>query len=490
MSYPGLRDFIGLINEKKELERINGVDWNLEMGAIVEIIYREGKAPKPAIIFDQIKGYPEGFRTMYGMLGSPWRLAKTLGLPEDTGSLMQLHQAWYQRHGEIKPVKPKVVKTGPVMENTDTGEKINVLKFPVPQCHDKDGGRYLGTAHAVITKDPDTGWINLGTYRVMVVDKDRLALHSTSGKHGNMMNQKYFSRGLNVPIAIAAGLEPALWWQSCQADTPWGTSEYDMAGGVMGEPIEVIEGPYSGLPIPAQAEIVIEGEIHPGEYADEGPFGEWHGYYGNRGLKSVREPVIRVNAVHYRNDPILTCSQPSMPPHTFSMMLAVADSVAIRARLEAYGIPGIKAVWTHFTGSGGLFNVISLEQMYSGHAVQAGMVAAQFSPEMGAYTVVVEEDIDPTNLEQVLWAMVTRAKLDKQIHIVPGCHTNNVNPTLSPAEKMNGEKQRMVTQARVVIDACRDLSWKEDWYPMARMEPGLRTDVFNKWQALLNKFVG
>lgn len=489
MDYLDLRTFLNIMESQGELHHINKASWKLEMGAIVEIIYREGKTPRPAVIFDEIQDYPQGFRTLYGTLGSTWRIAKTLGLPEDETRPMQVHNNWFKRHNDIQPIKPKFVNNGPVLENTATGNDIDLLKFPIPYSHEHDGGRYIGTAHAVITRDPDTGWLNLGTYRVMVVDKNRLALHATSGKHGNIVLRKYFERGQAMPITIAIGLEPALWWQSCQADTPWGTSEYDMAGGIMGRPVEVIEGLSPGLPFPAHAEIVIEGEMYPEEYASEGPFGEWHGYYANRGLKPVREPVIRVKAIHHRDNPILTCSQPSIPPHTFSLMLAVADSVAIRSRLEHYGIPGIKGAWTHFTGSGGLFNVISLEQLYSGHALQAGMVAAQYSPEMGAYTVVVEDDIDPSNLEEVLWAMVTRSRLDRQIHMVQSCHTNNVNPTIPPAEKMNGEKLKLVTSARVVVDACRDISWKEDWYPIARMSPELRANTIEKWQSYLAKLL-
>jgi UbiD family decarboxylase len=489
MSYLDLRDFLEIVEKQQQLQRISEASWDLEMGAITELIYREGKSPKPVLLFDNIPGYPKGFRTVFGMLGSTWRIARTLGLPENQIETRQVHENWYRRHQDIKPIKPIIVKKGPVLENTDTGDHIDIFKFPVPRFHELDGGRYIGTAHSVITRDVDNEWVNLGTYRVMVVTKNKLALHTTSGKHANIMAQKYFALGKVMPVTIAIGLEPALWWQSCQADTPWGTSEYDIAGGIVGKPIEVIEGLYSGLPFPAHAEIVIEGEIHPEEYADEGPFGEWHGYYGNRGLKSVREPVIQVKAIHYRNDPILSCSQPSVPPHTFSLMLAVADSVAIRARLDQYGIPGIKGAWTHFTGSGGLFNVISLEQLYSGHALQAGMVASQYSPEMGAFTVVVEQDIDPANLEQVLWAIVTRTRLDRQLHIIQGCHTNNVNPTIPPFEKMNGETLRLITSARVVIDACRDISWKDQWYPIATMSDDMRSKTMAKWNSILSNLL-
>jgi 4-hydroxy-3-polyprenylbenzoate decarboxylase len=373
------------------------------------------------------------------------------------------------------------------MENVLTGDSINTLKFPIPRFHELDKSRYFGTAHAVIQKDPETGWVNLGTYRVMVVNKNTLALHATPGKHGNIiMYDKYFSKGKPMPVAIAVGMDPVLWWLSCQRDTPWGTSEYDAAGSIKGEPIEVIKGDYTGLPFPARAEVVVEGECVPGDWVDEGPFGEWHGYYGNRGLLTVPEPVIRVKAIYHRNNPIFTCSQPAVPPHTFTLMLAVADSVSIRRRLENFGIPGIKGVWAHYTGSGGLFNVISIEQLYSGHAREVGLIASQYPAEMGSYTVVVEDDIDPSNLDQVLWAMATRARLDRQIQILPGCHTNNVNTAIPLKEKRSSEKAVPLTAARVVIDACRDLSWKDDWYPIARVSPELRTQLLEKWKSVFS----
>jgi 3-polyprenyl-4-hydroxybenzoate decarboxylase len=153
--------------------------------------------------------------------------------------------------------------------------------------------------------------------------------------------------------------------------------------------------------------------------------------------------------------------------------------------LENFGIPGVKAVWSHYSGSGGLFIVVSIEQLYSGHARQVGLIASQYPAHMGAYTVVVEEDIDPSNLDQVLWAMVTRARLDRQIHILPDCHTNNVHTAIPPAEKMAGDRQRPLTAARVIIDACRDLSWKEDWYPVARISPEFRTKITEKWEVIL-----
>jgi len=490
MGHTDLRDWLKEVENRGQLKRINGANWDLEISSLVELVYREGKDPKPAILFDEIPGYPKGFRTLFGMLGSTWRIAKTLGLPEDRIDRLGITDNWYKKARELGSIPPRVVNTGPVQENAFTGNQIDVLRFPIPRFHELDRNRYVGTAHAVIQRDPDDGWINLGTYRVMVVDGNRLALHATPGKHGNIMTyEKYFARGEVMPIAIATGLDPVLWWLSCQTDTPWGVSEYEAAGAIKGEPVEVIKGPYTGLPVPAHAEIVIEGECHPGEFADEGPFGEWHGYYANRGLATVPEPVIRVKAIYHRHHPILTCSQPAVPPHTFTLMLAIADSVAIRRRLEAFGIPGVQAIWAHYTGSGGLFNVISIKQLYSGHARQVGLIASQYSAEMGSYTVVVEEDIDPSNLDQVLWAMVTRSRLDRSIQILPHCHTNNVHPAIPPGEKRSTEEGKPLTAARVVIDACRDLSWKQDWYPISRISPELRKEIEGKWESILSELI-
>jgi UbiD family decarboxylase len=487
MSHIDLRDWLEEVQNNGQLKCVNGAGWDLEMGSIVEIIYREGKDPKPTVLFDEIPGYPKGHRTLFGMLGSTWRIAKTLGLPEDRIDCLGIADNWYKKARDLRPLPPRFVNSGPVMENTITGDQIDVSKFPIPRFHELDRNRYLGTCHAVIQRDPDDGWVNLGTYRVMVVDRNRLALHATPGKHGNILTyEKYFGRGKVMPIAIAMGLDPVLWWLSCQTDTPWGVSEYDATGGIKREPIEVIKGPYTGLPIPARAEIVVEGECHPGDFVDEGPFGEWHGYYANRGLATVPEPSIRVKAIYHRNNPILTCSQPAVPPHTFTLMLAVADSVAIRRRLEAFGIPGIQAIWAHYPGSGGLFNVISIKQLYSGHALQVGLIASQYPAEMGAYTIVVEEDIDPSNLDQVLWAMATRSRLDRAIQVLPHCHTNNVHSAIPPLEKRSTEKGKPLTAARVVIDACRDLSWKEDWYPIARISPELRMKITEKWKSILS----
>ncbi len=485
--YIDLRDWLEDVERHSELEHISGVDCHLEMSGICEIIASESKDRKPVVMFDDIPGYQKGFRTLFGILGSPWRVAKTLGFPENKTDRMSLLQNWRKRVNQIPKIEPKLVKDAPVLENIETNNKVDLLKFPAPKLHELDGGRYFGTCHGVIQKDPDTGYVNIGTYRVMLIDKTRLALHILEGQHGSIiMNKKYFSKGKKMPVAIAIGMDPVLWFASCSR-IPWGYSEYEYAGGLKGKAMEVIMGDYTGLPIPARAEIVVEGECEPGNLYEEGPFGEWHGYYGNLGLSKVPEPVIDVKAIYYRDNPILTCHLQGRPGlDTSALPLSVSYSSTIWGRLEACGIPGIKGVWSY---SNGLFIVVSIEQMYPGHSREVGFIASQL-PNQGRYTVVVEEDIDPSDLEQVNWAIVTRGKPDQSIEILHHCRSNSADPTISIEEKKKYQvAPKPIHNARVVIDACRPLEWKKDWYPMVKLSDELRKKIASKWKPLLDDII-
>ena len=486
-----LRDWLDDVEKHGELKKIDGVDYDLEMAGICEIIAEENIKSNPVLMFDKTPDSPDGFRTLFALFGSPWRVAKTLGLPENETDRMGLLRNWNKKIREIQPIPPEFVTSAPFMENVETGDQVDLMKFPTPRFHDLDGGRYFGTCHGVIQKDPESGFVNIGTYRVMLVDKNHLALHILEGQHGSIiMNRKYFDKGEKMPVAIAIGMDPTLWFASFSRLT-WGASEYDYAGGIKGMPIEVIKSEYSGLPLPAGAEIIVEGEISPGELADEGPFGEWHGYYANLGLSTVPEPVMEVKAVYYRNNPIMTCQLPARPSLDSSALpMAVSNSSAIWRRLEANGIPGIKGVWCYSEVAGdGLFIVVSIEQLYPGHSREVGLVASQF-PHQGRYVIVVEEDIDPSDLEQVLWALSTRGKPHESIQILQHCRSNNSDPTISIEEKNQYKvTPKPLHNSRVVIDACRPLEWKKDWYPMARLSPELRDKIHNKYEGPLKEIL-
>ncbi len=487
MAHKDIREWIKLIEEDGELKRINGADWNLEMGGITEIIYQGGKRPVPALLYDDIPGYPKGYRTLFGSLASPRRCARALNLPVTNEALVVVENL-VKKMRTLQLIPPKFVEAGPVLENQLVGEAVDLTKFPSPRHHELDGGRYFGTGHTVILKDPDTGWVNLGTYRVMLVDRNRLAFHALEGQHGTIIRNKYVSQGKVMPIAVATGIDPTIWWYSTDRAVPWGVSEYDYAGGMKGEAIEVIKGPYTGLPLPAHAEIVVEGELHPGEVVDEGPFGEWMGYYANLGLSPVPEPVMRVKAVYHRNDPIMTCANPAVPPSEYSFWACMMRSAMFWEGLERMGIPGITGVWCHEAGGSLLFTVVAIRQMYAGHSKRVGLVANNITSTIARYTIVVDEDIDPSDLNHVTWAIATRADPERAIQVLPLCGTTSADTTVSPEEKRKTTvTPKPLYSSRAVIDACQPFEWKNEWYPVARISSELRGQLVDKWEGLIKE---
>ena len=234
------------------------------------------------------------------------------GLPlEATG--VQMVQEWRKKmKGGIKGIPPRKVKTGPVMENVDRGKKVDLYKFPTPKWHELDGGRYIGTGNLVIMKDPDSDWVNLGTYRVQIHDKNTATIYISPGRHADIIRHKYWEKGLSCPVAVVCGSDPLLWTASSNP-IPSGVGEYEYTGWLRGRPTDVIDGPVTGLPIPAAAEIVLEGELVPPnkKCRQEGPFGEWPGYYAHGARE---EPIIRVKGLYFRNDPIIAGAPPLKPP--------------------------------------------------------------------------------------------------------------------------------------------------------------------------------
>ena len=315
---PDLRTWLDEVEKLGQLMTVENVHWDLELSTLTEIINERSKI-RPAIIFDVIRGYPQGYRVAANLVSSVERLALTLGMKADLSD-MDFVQAWRQQVKKISPLGAETVSSGPLFENIKKGKDVNVLQFPVPRWHELDGGRYMGTDDLVITRDPDEGWVNVGTYRIMVHGPDRLGLHMSPGKHGRVHRDKYHAQGKPLPIAVSFGHHP-INFVVASTDVPNRVNEYEYAGGILGRPLQVINGPLTGLPIPADAEIAIEGEVALNDVMPEGPFGEWTGYYASN---QPAVPVIQVKALYFRNDPIL-CGFPLLKPSSgdnlhFSLM--------------------------------------------------------------------------------------------------------------------------------------------------------------------------
>ena len=470
-----LRDWLRRVDALGELQTVRGANAEEDIGMATELLGRT--RPSKATLFDEIPGYKKGFRVLSNGLGSFARIAVTLGL-DPMASPHDLVKAWQDRVRKgIEPIAAEVVKDGPVFENVLRGEQVDNTIFPAPKWHEFDGGRYLGTGSFDVTRDPDEGWVNLGTYRVMVHDKKRLGFYISPGKHGRQHRDKWFARKERMPLAFCAGGDPLLFLAAC-TEIPYGTTEYDWAGGVRGTPYRVVTGPVTGLPIPADAEIVMEGWVDPDEREIEGPFGEWTGYYASLDRP---EPVFRVEATYFRNDPIILASPPNVPPDEQSFYRAFMRSARLRGDLEAASIPGIVGVWCHEVGGSRLFNAISIKQRYAGHARQVGHAAASVhtGAYLGRYTIVVDDDIDVMDLEQVLWAMCTRSEPAESIDIIPRAWSGPLDPRIHPDKKG--------FSSRAIIDATRPWEWL-DKFPLSQLPtPATKKKALERWGWLVGK---
>ncbi|HEY3115170.1 MAG TPA: UbiD family decarboxylase, partial [Chloroflexota bacterium] len=456
-----------------QLRVVRGADVDEGIGQATDVLHHT--VGSPVAIFDDIPGYAPGYRVLVNSFQTHERVAFTLGVPHDR-PLREMLDHWRSRLTSLRPISPIEVKDGPVMENVMTGNDVNLLKFPAPKWHPLDGGRYIGTGSFDVTRDPDDGWVNCGTYRVMVQNEKQVGYYISPGKHGRMHRQKYFDRGEKCPVVMVLGSNPLMFLASC-TEVPYQLTEYDWVGGVTGEPMKVIRGPITGLPFPADAEIVLEGFANPDVQLPEGPFGEWTGYYASGGRT---EPVLDVQAIYHRNDPILLGSPPNKPPDEQARYRAFMRSALLRDDLEKAGLPAIEGVWCHEVGGSRLLVAVSIKQQYAGHARQAGHLACNVHAGnyLGRYVIVVDEDIDPTNLEDVMWALCTRSDPVRSIDIIQRAWSGPLDPAIHPDEKGHN--------SRAIIDACRPYEWRDKFPLVSNLTPEQQKVARERWGWLVD----
>lgn len=473
MEYRDLREWIDAVRPTGELREVRGASWEEDIGRVTEMLHHTDDSP--VVLFDDIPGYPHGQRILVNANANRKRLALTLGLPLDIERRPLMDQ-FLRMTEEGRAIPPKVVKDGPIFENVLRGDDVDVLKFPTPKWHPLDGGRYIGTGVCDILKDPDSDWVNIGTYRVMIQDKNRVSVYISPGKHGRQFRDAYFARKEPCPIAVVVGGDPLLFIAS-SLEVPQGVSEYDWVGGIRGEPYEVVIDPITKLPIPARAEIVLVGFLRHDLRAPEGPFGEWTGYYAS-GERA--EPVLEVQAVYHRNDPIILGVPPNKPPYEPHRYREYLRSALLMRELKQAGVPGV--VDAHCFGVGGcrLFNVVSIQPRYAGHARQAGHVAAmcRVGAYLGRIVVVVDEDIDVTDLDDVMWAILTRSDPERSLDIIKRAWSGPLDPAIHPDEKGHN--------SRLIIDATRPWEWRDRFPIPIGPDAETKRETRKKWGWILD----
>jgi len=461
-----IRDFIEQAEAEGMLQRIKAeVDWDLELSHIAKL-NEEKKGP--ALLFENVKDYNSPVIT--SVCTTTERLSIIMGMPINS-TLVDLMRHWVEK-GKTK-VPPRIVDTGPCKENKMMAEEVDLFKFPVPKFFPMDGGRFFGTAHFVVTKDPESDWVNVGTYRLQLLDKNTLGTQFIKGKHSDIMLKKYQAMGKPMPVAVVVGCDPLMFLMGAARLSAF-ESEYDLAGSIRGEPIEVVKCETNDLIVPATSEIVVEGEVDADKFIEEGPFGEYTGYYS--GVGSDPRNYIKVNCVTHRNNPIFMATTVGRAVTDTHMTMALTYGSTLWQQLVAMKIPGIKAVYCPPEGSGRFLAIISMKQMYPGHADQ--VLTAAISTEMGAYglktVIVVDEDIDPWDIPLVMYALSFRFQPNRSQVIKRGRST-----PLDPSLPINA---REIT-GRLLLDATIPYDWKEKPIPI-ELDPQIVKKVEARWSEL------
>ena len=422
-----MRDWIRNAEDIGELIHLNGVNPELELSAIAQI---NAKNNGPALIFDQIKGYEETkFRVMTNSVGNIKLFNLTFGfdpnlsIRETIENLRGLPNKWEREAGSY-PVE--YVEKSEILQNVETGDQVDLMKFPTPLWHEKDGGRFIGTGVAVITKDPDDGKINVGSYRAQLFEKNIVGLNAERGKHGSVHMNKYFEKNMPMPVVMIFGPDP-LCYVLAGSEIPSGVSELEYQGAIQGASVKVIKGKVTGLPIPSNCEIAVEGYAYPEKTRLEGPHGEWTGYYAS---DAKQKPFVEVKSLYYRNNAVMlgaAMSKGGYNDHAF--WRSIWRSALVYDEMVKNGIQNVKGVYTPPFGVGRQFIAVSIKQSYPGHATEAGYLASQTrsAAYMGKWVVVVDDDVDPYDIDDVLWAMCSRAD-PSEIGIIKKAWASGVDP--------------------------------------------------------------
>lgn len=426
VGYKDLRGYLALLEEAGLLLRIKApVDLKGEIGAISSVAL--DRREPPALVFENIVGY-QGMPLVSNILNSTQKLAIAFNCePDDMEVLAAIHS------GKVSPIAPRIVESAACQEEVHFGDDVDLYMFPTPWWHEGDGGPYIGTTAGFITADPDTGYLNCGMYRLMIVDRNTFTAHIKGGRGGHPVGEppeeagrrfpgsqvhilKNEARGRPTPVAVAIAMDPLLTYAAGQ-EVPSDTlqhAEFSIAGAWRGEPVELVKCKTNDLLIPAWSEIVLEGEALLNERRVEGPHGESAGFYHS----SPNNFVIKVNCITHRKNPInygLVCRPLEDYP-------AFLEGVGLRKQLMALGID-VRDVYSPEWATNRI--AIVAAKIEGRDDVEKLIAAADQVPwekhisRKPRWLVIVDDDCDVRNWDDVIWRFIG-VRLDKDVRIRPG----------------------------------------------------------------------
>ena len=440
------RDYIAELARNGQLLQINDpVNPADEVGAIMR--WANENYTQAQLFTNLTQGMP-GARLAGGLYSTWERVAMVFGLPPD---IDYHHLVDYFAQVIRRRLPPVIVDQGVCQQNVMLGDAVDLSQFPVPKLHPQDGGPYIGTLNIGVCKDPDSYWVNWGTSRGMVHDKTSTGLLLLPMNQGGAIMMKYHERKQTMEYAQFYGGDP-IFNIVASAGVAHGVSEVEVAGGIRGEPIPLVKCKTVDLHVPANAEVVLEGTVSPGDTKPEGPFGEYPGYVVS-GV--IDRPVYRLSAITYRDDPILPTTCLGVPTDE-SLIWLLEVAATVKETLKAKGIPIDKVATPEF--SGGHCVVVSTKTPFSGvPQLIANVVWTDRNARVFPYCFVVNDDIDPANMGEVFHALCTKCNPVRDIHIVEG----STNSPLTPYLPRSPFKEAGAGGGHVLFDC----TWPIDWAP-------------------------
>lgn len=428
MAFDDLRSFLQTLDDEGQLLKISEeVNAEPDIAAAANATGRIGDGA-PALWFDNIRGFTDA-RVAMNTIGSWQNHAISMGLPSNTPVKKQIEE--FIRRWDTFPVAPERRANPMWAENTVDGDEINLFDIlPLFRLNDGDGGFYLDKA-CVVSRDPvdpdHFGKQNVGIYRMEVKGKRKLGLQPVPMHDIALHLHKAEERGEDLPVAITLGNDPII---TLMGATPlkYDQSEYEMAGALRESPYPIATAPLTGFDVPWGSEVILEGVIEGRKREIEGPFGEFTGHYsGGRNMT-----VVRIDKVSYRTKPIFESLYLGMPWTEIDYLIGPATCVPLYQQLKAEfpEVQAVNAMYTH-----GLLAIISTKKRYGGFARAVGLRAMTTPHGLGyvKMVIMVDEDVDPFNLPQVMWALSSKVNPAGDLVQLPNMSVLELDPGSSPA---------------------------------------------------------
>jgi len=442
MSFKDLREFIQVLQQRGELKTIDGASAELEIGGVSQIAAESPQCP--ALLFDSIDGFARGRRVLTNVVANKARERLACGISEelsDKDALLALKEKLKQ----CQPIAPVQASQAPIRQNSLTGNQIDLGKLPWLRWHEGERDRCHHDA-VVISRDPGSARVEMTSADFTLIDRDTIEAR-VQPFNGEPVWQRYWAAGKPCPVAISLGHEPGL-LAAAVIGAPDRNSDYGLAGWLRGGAIEVIDGEHTGLPIPAAAEIVLEGELAPAVSGDQSDG------------KSIGARV-KIQRVNFREEPILIGNSPLFGANHGVL---VSRAASVWNELERMGIANIVAINQRPWG----VTILAIKQLAEGDVQRVAKALLESSAVHNLrYGVIVDDDIDPYTLEKVFWAIVTRYEAQQALQIVR-------RPLAAPG-------------SAAIIDGCRPFRWIDKFPRTTDISEELMQKTVEKWGKVLER---